>query len=127
MFKITKQMRNDRQNKSETNYIKDEYGNILMAGGDVADRWKRYFEGLLNSQNPSIFEDPAAAEGSIMDIIQEEVMAALDRMKKVKAPRPSGVTGDLLRYAGAPSLEALAAVCLKVITTRLVHQNGQLS
>ena len=55
MFKITKQMRIYWQDSSGTIYIKDEHGNILTAGGNVADRWKRYFEGLLNSQNQSFF------------------------------------------------------------------------
>ena len=32
-----------------------------------------------------------------MDIVQEEVVAALKRMKKDKAPGPSRVTSDLLR------------------------------
>ena len=81
----------------------------------MADRWKRYFEGLLNTENPSIFEDTPAVEGPIMDIAQEEVVAALRRMKKDKAPGPSGVTSDLLRYAGAPGLEALTAVFQKVM------------
>ena len=97
MFKIAKQMRNDRQDISGTNYIKDEDGNILTEGGDVANRWKRYFDGLLNSENPSIFEDTPATEGPIMDIVQEEVVASLKKMKKDKAPGPSGVTSDLLR------------------------------
>ena len=115
MFKIAKQMRNDRQDICGTNFIKDEEGDILTASGDVADRWKRYFEGLLNSENPSIFEDTPATEGPIMDIAQEEVEAALRRMKRDKAPGPSGVTSDLLKYAGAPGLEALTAVFQKIM------------
>ena len=62
MFKIAKQMRNDRQHVIGTNFIKDEGGNMLTLGVDVADRWKRYFEGQLNYENPSIFEEKYSAK-----------------------------------------------------------------
>ena len=114
MFKIAKQMRKDRQDISGTNYIKDERGDILTVGEDVADRWRRYFDGLLNNENPSSFEDIAPVEGPIMEVSQVEVAAALSKMKKEKAPGPSGVTSDLLKYAGAIGLESLTSALQRV-------------
>ena len=110
MFKIAKQMRKDRQDIIGTNYIKDENGDILTVSEEVADRWKRYFNELLNAENPSDFEDTPSFEGPILNIDQEEVTKALGKMKREKAPGPSGVTSDLLKYAGASGLEALTSV-----------------
>ena len=88
---------------------------MLTAGGDIADRWERYFKGLLNLENPSIFEDTPPKEGSIMGIFKEDVVAALEGIKKDKAPGPSGVTSSLLRYAGVSGIEALTSVFQKVM------------
>ena len=62
------QDRKANEKSAAGNYIKDEDVNILSEGGNVANRWKRNFEGILNSENPSNFEDTPATEGPIMDI-----------------------------------------------------------
>ena len=64
-------MRKEWQDVSDTNYIKDDIGDILTIRENVAERWKKYFRDLLNTENPSHFEDAAPTEGLILDINRE--------------------------------------------------------
>ncbi len=66
-------------------------------------RWKRYFRELLNKENQYEIEDHLKVEGPIMGVTEKEVEVALHKMKKGKAPGPSGVTADILKYAGVRS------------------------
>ena len=51
----------------------------MTVGEDVAARWRRYFEDLLNSENHSYFEETKLTEGPIMDINQEKWLELLAR------------------------------------------------
>ncbi len=62
-------------------------------------RWKRYYSELLNEENQYEI-DHLKVEGPIMCVTEKEVEEALQNMKRGKGPGPSGVTTDLLRYAG---------------------------
>ena len=52
MFKIAKQMREERKDIVGGKYIKDEDENILVREQDIRERWRKYFEELLNEANP---------------------------------------------------------------------------
>ncbi len=47
-----------------------------------------------------IIEDHLRVEGPILGITEKKVEEALQKMKRGKAPGPSGVTTQLLRYDG---------------------------
>ena len=48
MFRIAKQMRKDKRDVVGTNFIKSDPGKIKVEGAEVGERWKEYFEALLN-------------------------------------------------------------------------------
>ncbi len=100
MFKIAKQMKEERKDVIGARYVKDEHGNIKVEEADIMERWKRYFCELLNEENQYELEDHLKFEGPKMGVTVEEVEEALRKMKRGKAPGPSGVTTDLLRYVG---------------------------
>ena len=51
MLKVTKQMRRDRRDVEGTNFIKGGDGVIKVDGADVCERWRGYFQELLNDEN----------------------------------------------------------------------------
>ena len=57
MFKMAKQMRKDQVDVGGTNYINDETGNVRIVETEVVDRWKRYFQNLLNQENSNAIEE----------------------------------------------------------------------
>ena len=110
MFKIAKQMREERKDIVGGKYIKDEDENILVREQDIRERWRKYFEELLNEANPYEREEEEKVEGPVERISEEEVKWALKKMKKGKAPGPSGLTSDILRELGERGTEELVNV-----------------
>ena len=53
MFKVAKQIRKDQKDIVGANFIRDPHGNIKVDSADVVERWKDYFENLLNEENPN--------------------------------------------------------------------------
>ncbi len=51
MFKMAKQMKEERKDVTGARYVKDEHGNIKVGEADIMQRWKRYFSELLNEEN----------------------------------------------------------------------------
>lgn len=110
MFKLAKQMKKDKKDIQGTNFIKDDDGVIKIEEDEVAERWRTYFHQLLNDENESAFEEAEVVEGPIMDITKEEVERALKGMKNGKATGPSGVSSDLMKYAGRTGIDAILKV-----------------
>jgi hypothetical protein len=78
--------------------IKNEKGEVLMEEKLVKQRWKEYFDKLLNQENPrETRETPAEAnEREVEDITTEEVRKAMKKMKKGKAQGPDEIPVEAL-------------------------------
>ncbi len=96
--------------------IKNEHGNITVVEIDTMQRWKRYFSELLKEENQYELKDHSKVEGPIPGVTVKKVEEALQKMKSLKAPGPSGVTADLLRHAGETGVRELKKV-FKLIET----------
>ncbi len=59
---------------------------------------------VLNEENRYDLEDHLKVEGPILGVTVNEVEEALRKIKRGKAPGPSGVTTYLLRYEGETGL-----------------------
>ncbi len=77
MFKMAKQMKEERKDVTGARYVKDEHGNIKVEEADIMQRWKRYFSEPLNEENQYEIEDHLQVEGSILGITEKEVEEAL--------------------------------------------------
>ena len=100
MYKMAKQMRMDKKDILGSNFIRDPDGTIQVEPTAVQNRWRGYFDNLLNSENPNAIEDTPAVLGPAEDISMEEVALALRSMKSGKASGPSEVTSDMFKLAG---------------------------
>ncbi len=96
---MAKQMKEERKDVIGARYVKDKYGNITVEEADIMQSWKRYFSEILNEENQYELEDHIKVEGLILGVTEKEVEEALQKMKRGKAPGPSGLTADLLKYA----------------------------
>ena len=110
MFKIAKQMREERKDVAGGMYIKDENENILVEEQDIRERWRKYFEELLNEGNPYEVDEEEKVEGPVEEISETEIKRALKKMKNGKAPGPSEMTSDLLKEVGDRGTEELVKV-----------------
>ena len=88
MFKIVKQRNRQSKDVQQVRVIKSKTGQILMEE-KVKQRWKEYFDNLLNQENPKKRRE-TRTEGRERDVedISEEVRTGLRKMKKRKAQGP---------------------------------------
>ena len=74
-------MKKDKKDIQGSGFIKDENGNILVEQNEVAERWRRYFQELLNEEYENQIEECDVVEGPIESIAEEEVRTAISKMK----------------------------------------------
>ena len=84
--------------------VKDEFGKILTDPGDVKNRWKNYFDMLYNDPNEvdeEILEElhTVSNEEPVPTIDEDEVQAAISRMKRRKAPGADNITVEEIDMA----------------------------
>ena len=84
----------DRNSKDFTHikHMKDERGNVLYNDNEIKDRWKNYYEKLLNEENRRIPSgDGLPSEGPTTDISRAEVAQAMQTTKSNKAVGPDSI------------------------------------
>ena len=93
MFKIEKQKNRQSKDVQQVRVIKSKTGEILMEEEKVKQRWKKYFDDLLNQENPRERREMRTEETKrdVEDISVEEVRTGLRKMKKEKAQGPDDI------------------------------------
>ena len=114
MFRMAKQMRKEKKDVVGGIYVKDENGSIKVDEQDVKERWRKYFENLLNEENPYELEGVGMVEGPVEEVREEEVRNAVKKMKNGKAPGPSGFTVDMVKAAGENGVKEITRALRKV-------------
>ncbi len=95
--------------------MKDEGGTVLSEGGKIKDRWKRYFEKLLNEENPRVvFENGTENDKETLGISREEVKMALKRMKNGKATGPDDIPVEAWKCLGEEGVDLLWNLMSKI-------------
>ena len=115
MFKMANQMRKDRKDVLGSNFFRDPDGNVKVDSVEVLDRWRGYFEDLLNAENPNVLEDTPAIHGPVEDVSEHEVVLALRGLKSGKAAGPSEVTSEMFSLAGETGTDILLSVFRNIL------------
>ena len=68
---------------------------------------------ILNGENESEFDVVEAVEVPLYEITEQEVEKALKGMKNDRASGPSGLTSEMLKYAGRTGALELLRVCVQ--------------
>ena len=77
----------------------------------MAERWRRYFQELLNEEYENQIEECDVVEGPIESIAEEEVRTAISKMKDKRATGPCGVSAEMFK--------AMEGVDVKEVTAAL--------
>ena len=93
LFKIARQKNRKSKDVQQVRVIKSKTGKMLMEKEKVKQRWKEYFDNLLNPENPREGREMRTEERErdVEDISGEEVRTELRKMKK-------GEAKDLMTY-----------------------------
>ncbi|MEL6804521.1 MAG: reverse transcriptase domain-containing protein, partial [Bacteroidota bacterium] len=84
---------------------------------EVQERWKGYFEELLNRENPNTLEEAPAVHGPLELITVDEVSTALKCMKSGKAAGPSEVITEMFKIAGDLGTDMLCSVFNRILSS----------
>ena len=115
MFKLAQQMKRDKKDVLGANFIRDRQGDIMVESEKVLDRWREYFNNLLNEENPSTLEEVPPVEGPLDNVTRDEVQTAMRKLKAGKAAGPSEVTTEMFTMAGDVGTDMLLEVFRNVI------------
>ncbi len=63
MFKMAKQMKEERKDVIGARCVKDEHGYIKVEEADIMQRWERYFSELLNEESQYEVDDHLTPKG----------------------------------------------------------------
>ena len=109
LFKIAKQKNRQSKDVQQVRVIKSKPGEILMEEEKVKQRWKEYFDDLLNQENPRERREIRTEETKrdVEDISVEEVKTGLRKMKKGKAQGPDDIPVDVWIALGNKGVEFL--------------------
>ena len=90
VFKIAKQRNRQSKDVQQVKVIKSKTGEILMKEEKVKQRWKEYFDNLLNHENSREKRETRTEgrERDVEDISGEEARTGLRKKKKGKAQGP---------------------------------------
>ena len=131
IFRIAKQKKKERKDITDitdTNCLKGDNGELLVSEEQVSDRWREYFEKLLNEENE--WNDELSAEyveGPADMISKEEVRPAIQDLKVRKAAGPSGVTGEMIKAAGEQAVDWLTSICNRIVKEEAIPESWQMS
>ena len=103
-------MKRESQDVVGGKFVKDSIGGIKVKEKDIMNRWREYFNELLNEQNEYQVEEDGKVEGPLKEITEVEVETAIKAMRKGRAAGPTGMTSDLLQAAGKTGASVMTGI-----------------
>ena len=109
MFKIAKQRNRQSKDVQQVRVIKSKTGEMLIEEEKAKQRWKEYFDNLLNQENPKERREIRTEETKreVENISVEEVRTELRKMKKEKAQGPDDIPVEVWIALGNKGVEFL--------------------
>ena len=118
VFRIAKQRNKNGQDVQQVKAVKSEYGEVLVEQQRVQQRWKEYFEDLLNQESPRERREVCAWKviKEVEEVTEEEeVKTALKKMKKGKARGPDDIPVEVWLILGDVEIEWLTKLMNKLL------------
>ena len=115
-YKKVKSMREREQPYCPITIIKDAQGQTITGKHQIKQRWRGYFEGLLNP-NEEMRDNNFSAQDILEhepEILRSEVEESLKSAKTGQAPGIEGISIEIIKAAGEAGVELLWRVCRAV-------------
>ena len=117
VFRVVKQMVWKNRDIVGAGCVKDTDRKLVTSEAEVKDRWKIYFDELLNEEfewNKDVLTAVDKVWGPAEVISCSEVKSAITKTKSGKAAGPSGVVAEMLRASGDVGVQWVR-VCNKIV------------
>ena len=117
-----KVLRMAKEREKNSNYIyqsdmiKDEEEGVLVEDLKILERWREYYQKLMNEDNPieGMNEQQAVVEDSITEITSAEIEMALRNMKNGKASGPDNLPVEVWKSLGRSGVTFLKEALKKI-------------
>ena len=83
--------------------VKEENGEIITDESKVIERWRTYFEELLNRPEPDNPVEPIILFGPELEIkapTMYDVISAIKRLRNIKSPGIDKIPAEIWKYGG---------------------------
>ena len=108
IYRIAKARNKATKDFTHIKQIKDKNGKVLTRDEEIKNRWREYYNKLLNEENPrSVRGNGTANDRAVQNISRREVRRALSKMKKGKAVGPDGIPVEVWRCLGEEGIDIL--------------------
>ena len=95
--------------------MKDQEGSVLTDENQIRERWKVYFEALLNEENPrTVTGDGTPNQGMTTEVTRTEVEKALRKMKNGKSPGPDEIPVEAWKFLWREGIDKLTELMQKI-------------
>ena len=116
LYRLAKQRDRAGKDVQQVRLMKDENGNVLTNPEDVLERWKKYFEKLMNEENDrERTENVGPVNEEVESISKEEVKSALRKMKCGKAVGPDELPAEVWKCLRDLGIEFLSRLFNKLV------------
>ena len=130
LFSMAKYYRG--KNKEISYAIKDKEEKLLFEPGEIVERWREYFEDLLNSERAICDGGEWDREYQLIEdseedwnITEQELRTAIKAMKNGKATGEDGIPVELIKSAGRAAETRLLDLFNTVFSTERVPRDWQ--
>ena len=114
MFREVKQLLMEKRDVVGAGCVNDNVGKIIVEEDKLLKVWKEHYDRIFNEEfrwNREGLTDVRPVCGPGEKISEEEVGAAIGKMKLGKARGPSGVVADMLKAAGHEGTRWMTKLC----------------
>ena len=107
IYRVAKDRNKKSQDMSHVKQIKDNQGKVLSEDGKIRDRWKEYFEKLLNEENPRKQKVYMAVKNlqNVERVSRSEIEYALKEMPNHKAVGPDEIPIEVFKVLGEEGID----------------------
>src|SRR6266516_3138462 len=125
VFRVAKQMVGLNKDITASGCVKGVDGRTIVEEGGIMQRWKEYYDQLLNEEFDWI-KDSSGEMNKVVTPVDErvisvaEVRLAISKAKSGKAAGPSGVAVDMLKAAGEAGVKWVTDICNEVVSGGVV-------
>ena len=130
-YKTLKTMKNKKS--TEKHRIRDNQGNILTEDTEIMNRWREYFQELLDSNvsdkhnilqhSDSIVEDTNVEEFAT----QQELGETIRKLKNGKAPGHDKLTTEMFKHMGEPGTKMLLNIYTRTWMEEIIPHDWKIA
>jgi hypothetical protein len=130
LYERVKRITSKKTGRAACKVIQDSKGNLLSEPDAVKGRWRNYIEYLYDREGkPSPQEIPVEQESLVQDddkgpeLLEREILCALDEIKNGKSPGIDEIPVELLKCMGVEGKRRLVDVCKEIYSSGVWPQD----